>query len=82
MRFHLTLSIPGRNGSPTQFLICDHEAESLEEFHDVLNEEDHVLVTEVNTDRGTNTLVPGGLASLHHSQIAKATEFVPRRMGV
>ena len=79
MRFHLTLKIPGRNGSPTQFAICDHPARSLKEFHDELNSNDHILVTEVNTDRDTRELVPGDEVSLGQLEIAKATRYVERR---
>lgn len=81
MRLHLTLKIPGRNGSQSHFVICDHPASCLDDWGDVLNTDDHVMVTEVNTDHSTGDLVPGGQLLLNQRFIAKSTVFVPRRIG-
>lgn len=77
MRLHITLVVPGRNGSPTQFVYCEHPAASMEEWAELLNEFDHVLVTELNTDRATGDLTPGDEITLHQAHIAKSAPLRP-----
>jgi hypothetical protein len=76
MRLHLILNLPGRNGSATQFVICDHEAETIEDFCAALNEDDHIVVAGLDTENGV--LVPGSLMSLNQAVVAKATEYHQR----
>ena len=78
MRFHVTLSLPGRNGQPTQFLICEAPVASIEDFHAMLNDEDHILVTECDTDPVTRELIPGEGVILNHAQIAKVSPYRER----
>jgi hypothetical protein len=79
VRFHICLNLPGRNGSSTQFVICDHDAASVEEFAELLNETDHIVVDALDTHYGE--LVPGSEMSLNQSVIAKVTPYDSARWG-
>ena len=80
MLFHVTIMLPGRNGQATQFVIADvEEARSTVEFTEMLNSDDHVVVTEMNTDQETKRLVPGDKISLNQRYIAKVSPYRERR---
>jgi hypothetical protein len=46
MRFYITMNMPSRGGSSVHQVIGEHEAESLEEFSDLLNDVEFVVVEE------------------------------------
>ena len=78
MRFHVTLMLPGRNGQSTQFVICDAPVGSIEEFTELLNSEDHLLVTEMNSDPITRQLVPGDGVIINQQYVAKVSPYRER----
>lgn len=81
MRLHLTIKAPSRNGSDSYFIICDTDVLDMDEWSEMLNEQDHVVVTEVNSDRESGLFTPGAKISLNQRYIAKSAPFIPSRMG-
>lgn len=50
MRFAITLNMPAKSGNLVHQIIGEHEASSLREFSDVLNDQAFVTVTEMYKD--------------------------------
>lgn len=46
MKFFITMNMPSRSGGAVHQIIGEHEAESLDDFNDALNESEFVLVEE------------------------------------
>jgi hypothetical protein len=76
MRLHIVLNLPGRNGAPTQFVICDHDAETIQAFVAELNDNDHIVVHQLDTVGGD--LLPGAFIGLNQNIVAKTTPYQPR----
>jgi hypothetical protein len=54
MKFFITMNMPSRSGGSVHQIIGEHPADSLEEFSDILNENEFVLVEEFyNKNDGT-----------------------------
>lgn len=50
MRFTITMNMPSRNGGSVHQIVCDHQADNIEQFTDTLNEYNFVIVDEVYKD--------------------------------
>lgn len=46
VRFYITMNMPARSGISIHQIVGDHPSTSLEEFHDVLNDCDFIIVEE------------------------------------
>ena len=46
MRLLITLNMPSRKGELVHQVVCEYPVDSVEAFHDILNEHDFILVEE------------------------------------
>jgi hypothetical protein len=80
MRFQITLNMPAKSGNLVHQIIGEHEAESLREFTDILNESSFVTVVEMYKDtegaRATSLYAVGEL-TLNANLIGKVKAYVP-----
>ena len=88
MRFQLTLNMPSHEGRPVHQITCDHPAESLKAFMDVLSTSDFIHVEEFykfGNKKGDADYDPRRKTDLEHkgsivistSLIGKAKVYAP-----
>jgi len=71
MRFLVTLNMPSRKGELVHQVVCEHEAETLEEFMDALNECDFIIVQEFYRKPESAGFFPVGMTILNTMHIGK-----------
>lgn len=77
MRFYITMNMPARSGSAIHQIICEHSANSLVEFTELLNEEEFVVVEEFyrrQTDGGYYSVGDIVLNTMHIGKVKESNE--------
>jgi hypothetical protein len=70
MKFFITMNMPSRNGGSVHQIIGEHPASSLEEFREILNESEFVVVEEFY-NKNDGTLFSHGEIVLNTMHIGK-----------
>ena len=74
--YAFSIRMPGRNGSPSQFLIGGHECESLMSLTEELNSNDFIIVSQYFERDGE--LQDVGETILNHEVVGKVREWKRR----
>jgi len=61
MRFYITMNMPSRSGNSIHQVIGEHRAASLEEFHEILNDVDFIVVEEFYKNQSGGFYSVGGI---------------------
>jgi hypothetical protein len=80
MKFQITLNMPAKSGNLVHQIIGEHEAESLREFTDALNDSTFVTVVELYKDTEgarLGSLYAVGEITLNTALIGKVKAYVP-----
>ena len=81
MRFQITLNMPAKSGNLVHQIIGEHEAESLREFAEVLNDSQFVTVTEMYKDSDSGArlgnLYAVGEITINTALIGKVKVYTP-----
>lgn len=76
MKFMITLNMPSRKGELVHQVICEHDAESIEDFLDVLQNEDFVIAEEFYRKPENAGFFPVGTIILNTMHIGKVKVLV------
>lgn len=71
MKFLVTLNMPSRKGELVHQVICEHEARTIEDFLDVLNDQDFIIVQEFYRKPESTGFFPVGTLILNTMHIGK-----------
>lgn len=74
MKFLVTLNMPSRKGELVHQVVCEHEAQNIEDFMAVLNEQDFILVQEFYRKPESSGFFPVGTLILNTMHIGKVKE--------
>jgi len=76
MRFQITMNMPSKSGHPVHQIIGEYPVNSLEDFIEVISEEDFIIVDEIYKDNQTGTHFSNGLVALNPLFIGKVKAFI------
>lgn len=76
MKFLLTMNMGSSNNNLVHLITCEHSAESLEEFTNIISENDFVIVDEFYINGDTGAEYSRGPLSLNTSHIGKVKVYV------
>lgn len=77
-RYILTVRLPTRNGAPTQQIIADHAAPTIDALTDVLNSNDFICVRQLHRVHGSGFEFAGEIILNTTDCIGKVREFQDR----
>lgn len=71
MRFLVTLNMPSRKGELVHQIVCQYPVKSIEEFLDIINESDFILVEEFYRKPDNAGFFPVGMIIINTMHIGK-----------